>query len=118
MMRVVPLGVDLLFVLVFSIIGRMSHGLDLAGIFSTAWPFMAACVVGWIVVGSLGDRGYGLRALAVVWLTTWLGGLATRILVQDSVDPSFVAVAGSFLLLFLGAWRLVWHFIGRRRATE
>lgn len=118
MMRVVPLGVDLLFVLLFSVIGRMSHGLDLTGILSTVWPFALACVVGWIVVAALGDQGFGIRAFAVIWLLTWLGGLGVRILVEGGAEPSFVAVAGIFLFLFLGLWRIVWHFSRRPRVAN
>lgn len=117
MMRVVPLAVDLLFVLVFSIIGRMSHGLDLAGVLNTSWPFLLACVVGWVIVAALGDQGFGFRAFAVIWLLTWLGGLALRITAYGGTDPSFIAVAGAFLFLFLGVWRVVWHLLRRRRSS-
>lgn len=117
-MRVVPLAVDFFFVLVFAAIGRASHGLSALGILSTAWPFLLACLVAWIIVASLGDRGFGLRAAVVVWLVTWLGGVGIRLASGSTADAAFIVVAGLFLALFLWGWRLVRHLVGRRGSSE
>jgi hypothetical protein len=118
MMRVVPLAVDFVFVLVFAVIGRASHGLSALGILSTAWPFMLACVVGWVVVAALGEPGFGVRSALIVWLVTWLGGIAFRLTAGETAETAFIVVAGLALALLLGGWRLVYHFIRRRRTAE
>lgn len=119
MMRVVPMAVDLLFVLIFAAVGRASHGLGVLGILSTAWPFLLACIAAWIVVAAIGDQGYGLRAPLIVTLVTWLGGIAIRLLTGDSAEGGFVAVAGLFLATCFFGWRLIrWLVWGRRRAAQ
>lgn len=114
-MRVVPCVVDLLFVLVFAGIGRATHSLDVLGILSTAWPFLLACLVAWVVVAAIGDQGYGIRAGLVVWLVTWLGGIALRLVAGGTAEPSFIVVAALFLALVLWGWRLVAHLVRRYR---
>lgn len=119
MMRVVPLAVDLVFVLIFAAIGRASHGLSALGILSTAWPFMLACITGWIVVAALGERGFGVRSALVVWLVTWLGGIAIRLTAGDTAETAFIIVAALVLALLLWGWRLAYYLFRRpRRPTE
>lgn len=117
MIRVVPMVVDLVLVLVFALIGRLSHGLDAIGILVTAWPFLAACAVAWVIISAIGDHGHGVRPGLIAWLVTWLGGLAIRIVSGDTAEWSFMIVAGSFLALFLLGWRLVRHLVVRWRAA-
>lgn len=47
--------VDIVLVLAFSAFGRRSHdeGLDLTGVLTTAWPFLAGLALGWIVNDAL-----------------------------------------------------------------
>ena len=44
------LGTDVACVLVFCAVGRRSHdeGLNIAGIASTAWPFLSGTALGWL----------------------------------------------------------------------
>jgi Protein of unknown function (DUF3054) len=96
-------------VLLFVIIGRHTHhdGDSLAGIWHTAWPFLAGLAIGVIVT-----RGWRrpLR-LAPAGLGAWLGaavaGMAIRVLAGQGTAAAFIAVTLAFLALFLLGWRVV-----------
>lgn len=118
MNRIAPVAFDLLAVLVFAVVGRASHGhtLSLGGIAGTFWPFAVALLVGWGVVTLLGWEGTKPRETAIIWLVTLAGGMALRVLADGSTHISFIIVAGVFLALFFGGWRIVaWLF--RRRQS-
>jgi len=102
-------------VLVFVIIGRASHtkGESLAGVASTAWPFLAGLAGGWLVtVGLAGRRAW--RQPFRLWpagVGAWLGavvlGMAFRVVSGQGTAPAFAGVALAFLGLFLLGWRLL-----------
>ena len=48
----VALGIDLVAVVVFAVLGRAAHNeaLTPGGIAQTAWPFLAGLLIGWLVV--------------------------------------------------------------------
>jgi hypothetical protein len=102
-------GVDACWVLVFVVIGRHAHhdGESLAGIWHTAWPFLAGLVVG------LAASRYWRRPVAIVpaGVGAWAGaagvGMVIRVLAGQGTAPAFVGVAGAFLALFLIGWRLL-----------
>jgi L-iditol 2-dehydrogenase len=100
---------DCCFVLAFVIIGRASHadGETLGGIASTAWPFLAGLVVGWLAVRAW-RRPF---ALAFAGMGAWLGtvavGMVLRVVSGQGTAVAFVLVALAFLGLFLLGWRLV-----------
>jgi hypothetical protein len=106
--RAAPL-VDTVCVLVFVVIGRAahSHGLDPAGVASTAWPFVSGLAVGWLLVARRHCDGASLRAGLVVWLSTVALGMTLRVVADQGIAVAFVAVALAFLGLFLLGWRLV-----------
>ncbi|MGV8845531.1 DUF3054 domain-containing protein [Tessaracoccus sp.] len=116
MVRILPATIDLVLVVLFAIVGRSSHaeGLNIPGIAQTAWPFLAACLLGWIVVGLLDDHGYGPRAALVIWLVTVLGGMGLRILAGDTAEMPFVVVATLVLFSSFFGWRLVALLVRRR----
>ena len=94
-------------VLVFVIIGRESHGEGLAGVVSTAWPFLAGLAGGW-----LGARAW--RQPFRLWpagVGAWLGaaalGMAFRVVSGPGTAAAFIGVALAFLGLFLLGWRLL-----------
>jgi L-iditol 2-dehydrogenase len=108
--------VDLCCVLAFVIIGRASHakGESLAGIASTAWPFLAGLVGGW-----LGTRAWRRPlALAPAGVGAWLGaaglGMVLRVVAGQGTAVAFVLVALAFLGLFLLGWRVVARVVSRR----
>ena len=96
-------------VLVFVIIGRASHtkGESLAGVASTAWPFLAGLAGGW-----LGARAW--RQPLRLWpagVGAWLGavalGMLFRVVSGQGTAAAFIGVALAFLGLFLLGWRLL-----------
>jgi Protein of unknown function (DUF3054) len=103
-------------VLLFVVIGRASHtqGEALAGIASTAWPFLAGLAIGW------GFSRAWRRPLAlapagvVIWLGTVALGMALRVVSGQGTAVSFIVVALAFLGLFLLGWRAVAALIANR----
>jgi hypothetical protein len=99
---------DVLVVLAFVVIGRASHhdGESLAGVASTAWPFLAG-----LAAGELASRAWR-RPFAViptgigVWLATVAGGQVLRIISGQGTEFAFVVVSAAFLGLFLLGWRV------------
>ena len=117
-MRSVRLAVllDCCCVLVFVIIGRASHtrGEGLAGIASTAWPFLAGLAGGWLAARAwrrplrLWPAGVG------AWLGTVALGMVFRVVSGQGTAFAFILVAPAFLGLFLLGWRLL---AGLRRGS-
>src|SRR6266566_3872148 len=87
-------------VLVFVIIGRESHGEGLAGIASTAWPFLAGLAGGW-----LGARAW--RQPLRLWPGAVALGMLFRVVSGQGTAAAFIGVAVAFLGLFLLGWRLL-----------
>ena len=88
-------------VLVFVAIGRYAHGHgdSMAGIWQTAWPFLAGLAIGLVAVRAwrrpLGVRPAGLGA----WLGAAWAGMVIRVLAGQGTAVAFVAVATGFLAL-------------------
>jgi hypothetical protein len=103
-------------VLAFVAIGRRTHhdGDSLAGLWHTAWPFLAG-----LAVGLLASRAWR-RPLAVVpsGLGAWLGaagvGMVIRVLAGQGTAAAFIVVALVFLALFLLGWRVVVRMVAVR----
>ena len=99
---------DVCCVLAFVVIGRANHhaGETLAGVASTAWPFLAGLAAGeaatraWRRPFALLPTGTG------VWLATVVIGQVLRVLAGQGTAPAFVIVSLLFLGLFLLGWRL------------
>ncbi|PPF43811.1 DUF3054 domain-containing protein [Pseudoclavibacter sp. AY1F1] len=101
-----PLIVDLLLIVVFAIIGRMSHseGVSLAGIVTTGWPFVLGLLAAWVLVTLFRWRPWRpFPAGVFVWVVTVGGGMLLRLAIGDTAEVAFVIVAsivlGAFLLL-------------------
>jgi Protein of unknown function (DUF3054) len=96
-------------VLLFVIIGRASHtkGESLAGVASTAWPFLAGLAFGWLAARAW-RQPYRLWPAGV---GAWLGavglGMLFRVVSGQGTAPAFAGVALAFLGLFLLGWRLL-----------
>ena len=112
---------DICCVLVFVILGRAAHavGESLAGIASTAWPFLTGLGVGWLVTRAW-RRPSGLLPAGIgAWLGTVAVGMALREVSGQGTDAAFIGVALAFLALFLLGWRVAWLLIGlARRRTR
>jgi FtsH-binding integral membrane protein len=96
-------------VLLFVAIGRHAHhnGDSMAGIWHTAWPFLAGLAVG------LAAARYWRRpqAIAPAGVGAWLGaaglGMVIRVLAGQGTAAAFIVVAAAFLALFLLGWRAI-----------
>jgi hypothetical protein len=112
-------ALDVACVLVFVIIGRAGHGEGLAGVASTAWPFLAGLAGGWLATAGLAGRP--LRPLRP-WpagVGAWLGavalGMLLRVMSGQGTSPAFIGVALAFLGLFVLGWRLLGRLEWLRR---
>jgi hypothetical protein len=124
------LGVDAVCVLVFAIIGRSSHAEtnDLIGVATTAWPFLAGAVLGYLLDGvrrraaRVDPVRQGPSAVptgVTVWVSTVAVGMVLRVLVADGGAPvSFVLVASIALGVLLLGWRGGLAAIRRARRTR
>ncbi|WP_206446384.1 DUF3054 domain-containing protein [Agrococcus sp. KRD186] len=119
------LAADAVLVVAFAAIGRATHdegvlgplGLGLA---TTAWPFLAALGLGWLLC--LGWRAplAPLRAGVPIWLVTVVGGMLLRALSGQGTAVPFIVVATLTLLALLVGWRAIAVFVrrgGRNRAA-
>jgi hypothetical protein len=102
---------DVACVLVFVILGRASHGEGLAGMASTAWPFLAGLAGGWLATAGLAGRPLQPFRLWPAGVGAWLGavalGMLLRVMSGQGTAPAFMGVALAFLGLFLLGWRLL-----------
>ncbi len=102
--------------LAFVAIGRRAHhdGDSVAGIWHTAWPFLAG-----LAIGLVAARGWR-RPLALVpaGLGAWLGaaaaGMGLRVVVGQGTALSFIGVTLAFLGLFILGWRVAARVVTAR----
>ena len=96
-------------VLVFVIIGRASHtrGEGLAGIASTAWPFLAGLAGGWLAARAWRQPFRLWPAGVGAWLGAVALGMVLRVVSGQGTALAFIGVALVFLGLFLLGWRLL-----------
>lgn len=113
-------ALDAVCVIVFAAIGRSSHdeGLDLAGVASTAWPFLVGLLVGWLIATMIARRTpLTWRTAWPVWVCTVAVGMLLRQLTGSGTAASFIVVAAITLAVLLLGWRFVAGLAGRRRAV-
>lgn len=109
---------DIVFVLIFAIIGRASHreSLDVVGILSTFWPFLVGLAIGWLA-SQAWRRPFGVALPGLsIWLITVIGGMLFRVVSGQGTALAFVIVATVVLGILLVGWRAVGTAITRRRA--
>jgi hypothetical protein len=95
-------------VLIFAAIGRHSHDEadGLAGILTTAWPFLIGTAAGWLAMSAVLRRTpHTIREAVPIWVTTVAVGMVLRHASGRGTPVSFVIVATLFLGLFLLGWR-------------
>ncbi|GAA3553365.1 DUF3054 domain-containing protein [Microlunatus spumicola] len=115
--------VDLVLVLVFAGIGRVSHGEDLGltGMARTAGPFLAGWLVGWVLVAlvpATRSRPRGLAAGALVWVAVVAIGMLLRVATGQGVETSFVVVTVIVVGVFLLGWRGIAALVTRVRGRS
>jgi hypothetical protein len=117
---VVATIVDVCCVVAFVAIGRHTHhdGDSAAGIWVTAWPFLAGLAIGLIIVRfwrwptTLWPAGLG------AWLGAAAAGMAIRVAAGQGTALAFIAVALAFLGLFLLGWRCATIVFSHLRHTS
>lgn len=118
MRRLVWLGLDVVGVLVFCAAGRRSHdeGLNVAGIATTAWPFLTGTVTGWLASRAWRRPTAVVPTGVIVWLSTVIVGMVLRKASSAGVAASFVVVAAAVTALLLLGWRAVARLALRQRS--
>jgi hypothetical protein len=88
-------AMDVAAVLLFAGIGRSvhAHGLSVAGLASTAWPFLSGLCAGWVALAVSRRDGSSVSVLRVI------AGQGTAV--------AFVFVALGFLGAVMVGWRLL-----------
>jgi uncharacterized membrane protein len=109
----VPLATDVAVVLVFALLGRISHteGDLVTGTATTAAPFVLGLLAGWLRAPCAGMSA-AARARTVrfgAWLLVWTmaGGILLRGLLGEGLAPAFLAVATGVLAVGLVGRRWV-----------
>lgn len=102
---------DVVLVVVFVVIGRHNHdeAAGLAGLVSTAWPFLVGLAVGWLAARAWRRPGGLVPEGIIVWLATVLVGMLLRSVSGQGTALSFVLVATAVLGAFLLGWRAAWR---------
>lgn len=103
---------DAVFVVGFAAIGRATHDGDVlgaggSGLLQTAWPFLVALVIGWIVTVAWRAPARPVRTGLGVWAVTLVGGMLLRAASGQGTAIPFIVVAAMTLLVTLVGWRLI-----------
>ncbi|MCD2169588.1 DUF3054 domain-containing protein [Microbacterium sp. JC 701] len=111
---------DVVLVVVFAAIGRATHDGDVLGPFgselaTTAWPFVAALLIGWAVTRAWRRPTTVVRTGLPVWAITVALGMVLRALSGQGVAVAFIIVATITLAMFLLGWRGLARLAARRR---
>ena len=103
--------------LAFVLAGRRSHDemAAIAGIASTAWPFLAGLLVGWGVSRAWRRPLDALRTGLPVAAFTVAIGMVLRVISGQGTAFAFIVVACVVLGTLLTGWRAVAHAVGSRR---
>ena len=114
------LALDAALVIVFAVIGRSSHaeGLDVAGVWGTAWPFLVGLAVGWTVARAWRHPLVPWPTGVIEWAATLVVGMLLRVASGQGVQLAFVIVAALTLAILLVGWRGVAALIARRSGTR
>ena len=109
---------DVVCVLAFAAIGRLSHGEGLgpAGLVATAWPFLVGISLGQ-VLALVRRHPRSPTSGLLVWASAVVVGMVLRALTGGGVEPSFVVVTAVVLAAFLLGWRAVAQLRERHSAT-
>jgi Protein of unknown function (DUF3054) len=112
------IAVDIICVLIFAIVGRGSHreANDLVGVLSTAWPFLAGSLTGYVLARAWRHPAT-LRSGVIVWLCTVAVGILLRLATGRGTAPTFVLVATIALGILLLGWRVVLGAVHTARRT-
>jgi len=118
-MRKVGLALDLAVVILFVAIGRNvhDHGLGIAGLASTSWPFLAGLGLAWSALTIAGRDGSSFSGGLVVWISTVVLGMTLRVLSGQGTAIAFILVALGFLGSTMLGGRVILMGFRRRRSV-
>jgi len=110
-------ALDVILVLVFVVVGRVSHGeeLSLLGILVTLWPFLVGLVIGHLLMRAWRAPFRVVWTGIGIWIATVAVGMLLRLASGQGIALSFVLVATVVLGIFLLGWRAFALLITRRR---
>jgi len=111
---------DTVALLIFVAIGRRAHehGITVAGMASTFWPFAIGLLAGWIlIIRTNRDLTATRSGLWIVVVTVALG-MVLRVVSGQGTAVTFIIVALVFQSLFLMGWRAVFGVLAQRRLGE
>jgi len=113
-------GIDAACVLMFCAVGRRSHdeGLNVAGIATTAWPFLTGTALGWLAAQAWRRPTALFPTGVVVWMCTVAVGMLLRKATSAGVAGSFVVVASTVTALLLLGWRALARLTGRAEPSK
>ncbi|MHB8513518.1 MAG: DUF3054 domain-containing protein [Actinomycetota bacterium] len=121
--RLILIVGDIVALVVFTIIGLMSHknGVTLSALFKVVLPIIAVAALAAPIFGTY--RRPGVRTLLPCWLVSVPGGILIRkVLFHTPADWGstgvFTVVALAFTLLFLIAWRIIARLVLPLRVNE
>lgn len=101
---------DIVFVLVFASSGRSQHGevSSIVGTLATAWPFLLALLVSWLLCLAWRRPAAILRSGLPIWVGTVALGMLFRVWFTTGGAPlPFVLVATGTLGISLIGWRAI-----------
>lgn len=110
---------DVVAVLVFAAVGRLSHAEsgDFVGLLATAAPFLVGVAASW-AVPPVHRAPATLQAGLAVWLGALLLGLVIRTLFTRSLPLTFVLVSAVTLAALLIGWRGLALLVARRARSD
>lgn len=115
----VVIHIDVILVVVFCVIGRLSHASgvlgDIPGTLNTIWPFLVAVLLGHAVLLFRRARIDRMLSGTVIWAITVVVGLLLRALSGQGTALPFIIVATLTLALFLIGWRGILALVRRVR---
>uniref|UniRef100_A0A1D1XT85 Uncharacterized protein n=1 Tax=Anthurium amnicola TaxID=1678845 RepID=A0A1D1XT85_9ARAE len=122
-------GGDVLFLLVFSAIGRFNHGLPVLDIetFRTADPFIAGWFLGAYFLGGYGDDGKGVNSrsrAALAAAKSWAVGIPIGLVIRGLTSAGHIPPV-SFILITMGTtgflligWRALLYTLFPNRQSK
>ncbi|MEO6821574.1 MAG: DUF3054 domain-containing protein [Candidatus Nanopelagicales bacterium] len=113
----IAVAADICSVLAFVLAGRRSHDemTAVAGIASTAWPFLAGLLVGWGVRRAWHRPLSVLRTGLPVAAITVAVGMILRVISGQGTAVAFILVACVVLGVLLTGWRALGCTVASRR---
>ncbi|HVC25955.1 MAG TPA: DUF3054 domain-containing protein [Acidimicrobiales bacterium] len=105
-------------ILVFVGIGRSAHtdGVSVAGMASTAWPFLTGAAIGWVASRAWRRPAALVPSGTATWIATVAVGMVLRVVSGQGTAAAFVVVALAFLGAELLGWRTVVRVATARRS--